>query len=207
MTVTEFAYRTYFETDPDDRLRAAVMRLSGTVDLDTGRDLAAALHLCTTLRPTAILVDITEVVLMDCAGLRVLLTARDEASREGIPLTLTGTPQPAVGMLLNHISNLPAPLLRTLHSAPRTDTAPRTGHGSGVGASGKGTSDQRRGIRQPIRRAARERQVPPPPPPGSTAPADTVDRPDRRRLSRFRLALTVLASLTTICALLVVIPG
>ncbi|MER6912711.1 STAS domain-containing protein [Streptomyces sp. NPDC000594] len=99
-TPTPFTHRTVFIGPLDAHEHWAVMYLTGEVDLDTGTRLEAALGLCVECRPGVILVDLTGVTLMDCAGLGVLYGAHQAAADRGISLVLTGRPAPIVARLL-----------------------------------------------------------------------------------------------------------
>jgi len=76
----------------------AVVRASGEVDLDT----AAALHraLAEALRAhREVVLDLSQVTFMDCAGLRALVAARNQADRQGRRLVLRGVGHRVVRLL------------------------------------------------------------------------------------------------------------
>ncbi|WP_033216380.1 STAS domain-containing protein [Kitasatospora phosalacinea] len=86
-------------TDGSDHAAApALVRAGGEIDLDTapgvGRELARALA----AHPEVVL-DLSAVTFMDCAGLRVLLGARALADRNGARLALRGVGPPVARLL------------------------------------------------------------------------------------------------------------
>ncbi|MGW1978997.1 STAS domain-containing protein [Streptomyces sp. NPDC001889] len=101
-----FAHRTVFTGDPGARDDRAVVHLSGEVGYDIGDELAAALALCVACRPADIRIDLTEVTLLDSAGLTFLENARNRAARVGVPVTLTGRP-PAIVLRLLELTGTP----------------------------------------------------------------------------------------------------
>jgi anti-sigma B factor antagonist len=61
--------------------RVAVVAVSGTVDTLTAPRLAAALDAALADSPTALIVDLSQVVFLASAGMGVLLVAHDKAAR------------------------------------------------------------------------------------------------------------------------------
>ncbi|MFF4344380.1 STAS domain-containing protein [Kitasatospora sp. NPDC001540] len=75
-----------------------LVRVRGEVDADTaprtGRELARALA-----EHREVVLDLSEVTFMDCAGLRVLLAAGEQADRTGARLVLRGAGRPVTRLL------------------------------------------------------------------------------------------------------------
>jgi anti-anti-sigma factor len=80
-----FAVRVVWQSD------AVTVRIAGDLDLATAGDLALVLQRdCPGC--TDIALDLRRVTFLDCAGLRVLLYARERAQREGGSVRLTRVP-------------------------------------------------------------------------------------------------------------------
>ncbi|MEU9047007.1 MULTISPECIES: STAS domain-containing protein [unclassified Kitasatospora] len=82
----------------DQRHEPIVVRANGEIDLDTApslrRALAAALE-----SHREVVLDLSEVTFMDCAGLGALVHARNEADRRGARLALRGAGRRVVRLL------------------------------------------------------------------------------------------------------------
>ncbi|MEU5400247.1 STAS domain-containing protein [Streptomyces sp. NPDC005963] len=147
---TTFSHRTHFTRSPRTGREVAVMQLAGEVDLDNGAQLDAALRLCLACRPAAILVDLTRVTLMDCAGLSVLHRAHGTATASGTRLALTGRPSPMVDRLLQLTDS---GLLRANALCP--PACPHQRHGRRPGAHSVAPDPVRSPARFPVRSTGR----------------------------------------------------
>ncbi|HEY5362061.1 MAG TPA: STAS domain-containing protein [Streptosporangiaceae bacterium] len=81
----------HFSTDC--RSSCAVVELHGELDLATGRDLADLLA-TTTAGAKVTIVDLAALEFLDCAGLRALVRAREQAGRDGHALLLAAPAAP-----------------------------------------------------------------------------------------------------------------
>ncbi|MEV3987363.1 STAS domain-containing protein [Streptomyces sp. NPDC049837] len=75
-----------------------VLTVSGELDIATGEELRSRLHAALAQSHT-VLLDLSGVTFLDCAGMRVLLWARRQAAATGVRLLLYA-PSPAVDKIL-----------------------------------------------------------------------------------------------------------
>lgn len=74
----------------EDRRPQAVVRALGEIDLYTAPRLQAALSAAAESRPARLLVDMSGVEFIDCAGVRALLRAEEACRRRRVRLVVTG---------------------------------------------------------------------------------------------------------------------
>ncbi|MGP3925891.1 STAS domain-containing protein [Streptomyces sp. 8N616] len=79
-----------FEVRTDMAGQAAVISVTGELDIDTAPRLRLALAHCLQASLTSLTVDLSGVAFCDCAGLNVLIGARRSADAAGIPFHLSG---------------------------------------------------------------------------------------------------------------------
>ncbi|MEO3973503.1 STAS domain-containing protein [Streptomyces sp. CAU 1734] len=113
------SHRTVFVTEPGGGERV-VITLSGELDMVSGAMVTEVVEMCLRSRPTGVRVDISDLTLMDCGGLGQLHRAARAARLAGAGFTLTGSPQPMVGRVLQ-LTGTPLGAL----PAPREDTPSR----------------------------------------------------------------------------------
>ncbi|MFF2348652.1 STAS domain-containing protein [Kitasatospora sp. NPDC058115] len=80
--------------------RTSVLRLSGELDYDTGRELTACLDAAVAERPAVLAVDLSEVTFADSFALRVLVLAHLRLQEAGGAMVLVGQLAPSVRRLL-----------------------------------------------------------------------------------------------------------
>jgi anti-anti-sigma factor len=95
-----FVHRTTFAPRTAAHPVSATIRIGGELDVESGTEFDLVVELCLACGPTGIRIDLTDLQLLDCAGLRHLERAAVTAARHGVAFALCGSRQPLVDRLL-----------------------------------------------------------------------------------------------------------
>ncbi|MFE9662505.1 STAS domain-containing protein [Streptomyces sp. NPDC005955] len=95
-----FVHRTTFAPRPASDPVWATLRIGGELDVESGPEFDLVVELVLACGPAGIRIDLTDLQLLDCAGLRHLEGAAVTAARRKVAFSLCGSRQPLVDRLL-----------------------------------------------------------------------------------------------------------
>ncbi|MFD5558839.1 STAS domain-containing protein [Streptomyces sp. NPDC127068] len=97
--IPAFVHRTTFVPRPAADPVWATIRIGGELDVESGPEFDLVVELCLACGPAGIRIDLTDLQLLDCAGLRHLERAAASAARHQVAFSLCGSRQPLVDRL------------------------------------------------------------------------------------------------------------